>query len=515
MSAIDTILARTRARSEVKTAAIADPPAWALSAAWAEKYDIPDPSTVERQATIYQQLSWVQTAVETVAQMAASTPFEVRRRGGEESTAIENHPFEERLQRPNPLMSRFEFLEATFSYRRLTGNAYWWLNRPSPDAPPDELWIIPPHQIQPVPDERLYLRGYLYDAGAGQPIPLDLAEVVHFRVFHPLNKFLGLSAIESLRLSSYGDLAAQSWSTNFYGKDNAKVAGFLAFADPIEQTRWDRMKMDTAREYGGTKNRRLMMLRGVGQGGVQWVQTNISQQDMQYLEQRQFTKEEIWSRLAPGLASMLAINANEANARSGESTLRALAVQPALTAVAEKITNDLLIAYGDALLGVFEDVRYKDRALELQEQQAYGAVHTIEEIRQKFYQDQPLGDDRDALLPAEVGKGLTDARDPEEKAKEALDMMQQRAATQPPPPGQNGQQPPPSQPDAETALAQAGKALDRRRWREKVVKQLAAGKAAADVVFDPDYLSDGEAMAIKAALKRAVTVDQVWKAMEG
>ena len=507
MSVLQDILARSR--PAVKTAPITDAPSWALSAARQEKHDIPDPATIERQAQLYQKLDWVQTAIETVAQMAATTPFEVRSKAGEDSTAIKNHPFEELLQRPNPLQSRFEFLEATFSYRRLTGNCYWWLNRPSPEAPPEELWIIPAHQIAPVPDERMYLRGYLYDDGSGRKIPLELWEIVHFRVFHPLNKFVGLSAIESLRLASYGDLAAQEWSTNFYARDNAKVAGFLAFADPIENTRWEKMQADTARQYGGTKNKRMMMLRGVGPGGVQWIQTNLSQADMQYLDGRQFTKEEIWSRLAPGLSSMLAINANEANARSGENTLRALAVQPALTAVAEKITNDLLPAYGDALLGTFEDVRYKDKAQELQEQQAYERVHTIEEVRQKFYQDKPLGDDRDKLLPAEIGKGLTDARDPAEKQQEAIDMMREKAKVTPPP--QDGQPPQGGAPERD--FLQAGKALDRTRWRTKAVKALAAGKGA-DVPFEPDYLGDDEAMTIRAALKRAATADDVWKAMQ-
>ena len=38
---------------------------------------------------------------------------------------------------------------------------------------------------------------------------------------------------------------------------------------------------------------------------------------MQFLEERNFTKEEIFGKLAPGLASVLAVNATEANALAG------------------------------------------------------------------------------------------------------------------------------------------------------------------------------------------------------
>jgi HK97 family phage portal protein len=503
MSTLDTILSRAArrvAQSETKAAGYAAPP-WALASAAIEKWNIPDASESEAQADLYTKLSWIQTAIETVAQMAAASAFEVRKRQGEGDTAIANHPFEVLLQQPNELQSRFEFLEATFSYRRLTGNCYWWLNRSGPDAEPEEIWIIPSNQIQPVPDGKLYIRGYKYDPGDGRTITLEPWEIVHHKVFNPSNKFVGLSAVQSLNIGARGDLAAQTWSTNFYAKDNAKVAGILAFADPIDPTVWEKMQKETARQYGGAKNKRLMMIQNAGKGGVEWLSTQMSQQDMQHLEQRQFTKEEVWSRLAPGLASMLAINSNEANARSADATMRALAVYPAQVSVAERVSLSILPVYGDNLVGIFDDPRLKDRQLELQEIQEYARYHTIDEIRKEYYDDTPLGDPRGILLPAEVTKGLTDARKPEDKPKPI------------PFGGQGGGVPAPQQPTPEAAMVEAGKALDRRRWRDKAVKALAAGRPMPD--FDPDYLSDGETMQIRAALKRAVTADDVWRAVEG
>lgn len=494
---------QARARGAAKTATVANPPAWLRASATAERHTLPDLSLSERQAELYTKLSWIQIATHAVANAVATQPLNVLRLVGEETEQVKNHPFEQLLRRPNPLDSRVEFLRATYLWRAITGNCYWWLNRLSEDAPPDELFIIPAHQVQPVPDGNMFLRGYLYDAGTGQPIPLDPWEVAHFRTFNPLSRYVGLSPLGALRYAAFGDLAAQEFNANFYAQDSAKPQGILAFADPIDDGTWNRLRAEANEKHGGTKGKRLMFLRNVGPGGVQWIQTQMSQADIQYLDQRTFTKEEIFSLYAPGLASILAVNATEANSTAGKDTFLSMGVYPEHVTIAEKVSNDILLAYGDDLIAEFADVRRVDTLIELQEQQEYAKTHTIDEVRQKYYQDDELGDERGNLLLAEIGKGMTDGRAPQDKPA-------------PPALAPFAGQPPTDQtaPTPEQQMTQAGKALDRRRWRDKAVKALAAGRAA-DVAFDPEYLSDSEAMDIRAALKRAATADAVWKAMEG
>jgi hypothetical protein len=193
------------------------------------------------------------------------------------------------------------------------------------------------------------------------------------------------------------------------------MPGILGFKDPIPDPDWDRMRRDVKEEYGGTK-RSLMMMRGVGDG-VQWITTAMSQGDMQFLEGRTFTKEEIFAIYAPGLSSMLAVNATEANSVSGKRTFVEYGVWPHLVRIAEKITNDLLPLYGPNLVGEFEDIRVTDKQMELSEIAAYSQTHTVDEVRARYYQDEPLGDDRGNLLVTEIGKGLTPA-DPEAQAME-------------------------------------------------------------------------------------------------
>ena len=392
-------------------------PAWLSAEGESERYTIPERSLPDAQLELYQRLAWVQIAVAAVAETASISKFNVKQMVGEKDKQIVNHEFEKLLMRPNPLQSRSELLISTFSYLALTGNCYWWLNKLGADSAPIEIWVLPANKIKPVPDERLYLRGYVYEPDNGVELPLDINEVVHFRRWHPHNSFVGLSPIEAFAIDAEGELAMQKWNTNLFAKDNAKLPGALAFTDPIDDTSWSRMKDEINRLHGGT-NRKLMMLRNVG-SGVNWIPMAMSQNDMQFLQGRTFTKEEIFAIYAPGYASMLAVNATEANSIAGKSTFIGMGVWPKMVQVAEKITNDILPAYGQNIVGEFEDIRPADKLLALQEQSAAERVHTVNEIREKFYDAAPIADERGGLFLVELAKFMAQPEQPEQ----AQDVM--------------------------------------------------------------------------------------------
>lgn len=376
-------------------------PDFALGTAAQSRWSMPEASSVDKQARLYKQLTWIATAIDFVAQASALLAFNVKELKGEEETDVPNHEFEMLLRRPNPKQSRFEFIRDTVSWFKVSGNYYWYLNRANENAAPDEIWVIPSNKITPIPDGQSYIRGYLFKDG-NTTLTLEPWQVMHGHTFNPDNPFVGLSAIESLALDGNADIAQQAYTAKLFGKDNAKVPGALAFADFVEQSQWEKMQEETKEKWGGMNRSGPMWLRGVGAGGVQWLQMALNQKDMEFLAQRQFTKEEIYGKLAPGLAAVLDPNATEANALAGKAILAEYALWPMLVMMAEKIVNDVLPAYGNTLSGEFDDPRKSDRLLDLQEQAEYSKTHTIEEIRKEYYGDDPLGDDRDSLLPAEI-----------------------------------------------------------------------------------------------------------------
>jgi len=453
-------------------------PPFLLQTAGNLKYSLPDPSLYANQAELYQRLSWVNIAVSAVADTAATALLSVKRSKGEEDKDIPNHPFEELLKRPNPLQSRFELLRGTYSYYKLTGNAYWWLNRTNENAEPAEIWLIPTSNIKSVPDEKLFLKGYLYDPGDGQEIPLEPWEVTHFQSYNPNSMFVGLSPVEAIAQAAKNDMNQQRDEGMLYDKNNrGRLPGILAFKDAISDSDWLRMQEDVDKN---AKLKQYLMLRNVGEGGVSFIQNTLSREDQQFIEGRKMNKEEIYSIFAPGLLSVLSENATEANARSGKATLIEMAIWPMLVMMAEKITNDIMPCYGEKLIAAFDDIRVTDRVLELSEIAEFSKTHTIDEIRKKYYQDKEIGDERGKMLPVQVS--------PTTILPEIISIEPEPApaALQPGAPGST--QPEQPKPD-ETILEQVGENIgeavgltkgagnELRNWQHLALKEVEKGRS--------------------------------------
>jgi len=448
-----TRLKRERRRRDI-AAKIDSPGQLLASTAEAQRFSLPDPSLYKTQAELYRRVPSVTVAVEMIGKVMSTSKLKVYELDGEKKIAIDNHPLELLLQNPNPLDSSYEFSTGTSNFRQLAGNAYWWLNKSSEHATPDEIWVLPPHRMMPVPDEKQYLSGYMYDPGNGQEIFLETWEVTHFKRPNPFSDFVGLSAIESLAVTAMGDIEARKWSTRFFDENNGRLEGMMLFADMINDPDWERIKREAKK---AAANREQMMLRGVGKGGVDWQQSKATPREMEFLGGLQENSETIWSVLAPGLASMLAINSNQANAKVGEAIFRNHTVWTALMETATKIQKDILPLYGDNLVCEYEDIRISDRALELQEIAAYEKHHTIDEVREKYYMTTPIGDERGALLVAQVSQ--TSGVEKEE-VKEEITATPSNASIEESNPEETVEEP------VKSALE-----IDLDKWKRKSVKR--------------------------------------------
>ena len=493
-------------------------PAWVLaSAASYEPNGLDLRSTSENQAELYQRMAWVNVAVSTVANIVATSELSVKKLRAEKERDIPNHPFELLMQKPNPLQSRFEFMRATAADILLTGNAYWHVNAPNEGAEPIELWRINPSRIYPVTDGRSFIAGYMYDPGTGKEINLAPWQVCHFKDYHPSNMFLGLSRVEPIAMDVATDLNMSRWNKELFGDNNARLPGIIAFRDEIAQPEWDIIKADI-RE--ASRKREQMLLRGVGDS-VQWLQAAATLRDMEFISGRTFTKEEIFSVFAPGLSSILAVNATEANARTGKATLIDFAVWPMLVSFAERITGTILPVYSGNSRQIvykaeFDDIRVTDRALELQEIGEYARTHTIDETREKYYEDKKLadisgveGDKRGALFVAQINAStpMTDEQPPQLQAQNVEQSFDNAE-----PGDQPGEQIGEGEGDAaqNTERDERKQAMDAemQKWERKALKRLKeSGEAYCE--YNSDIIPLATRGAIKAGLKKAATPDEV------
>ena len=343
-------------------------------------------------AGVYMRSPWVYVAVNRIAEAAALVPFHVYAHtspaapsvsgGGEHRSPgdveLPDHPFERLLRRPNPLMSRFELIEHTVGCLEIHGNAFWFLAG-EPGGMPQELWPLRPDRVSIVPDPDRGVRGYVYEVD-GRQIPLDAAEVVHFRRWHPANDYYGLSALEAARLAVDSDRAMADWNRRYFGEGMAVPAGIVAIHDRISDADFERIKREWRAAYGGGE-RKTAFLRGAS---VEWHNVGLSQQDMDFLNARRFNREEIFQIFGIPVG-MYSENATEANALVGERVFVERTLWPKLVRIAEKITTDLLPFYGAGLAGRFDDIRPQDRSAMFEEIRVARGILTVDEIRARYF----------------------------------------------------------------------------------------------------------------------------------
>lgn len=370
---------------------------WIMETAAVESLSYPQYTDNNNKLSYFQRVSWVNIAVDKVATIGSGAEWNVKRREGEQLVDIPNHPFERVLQSPNPTMSRSDLIYATLAYMSVCNTAYWWVNAGT-NKQPVELWLIPTKQISPIPDGKMYIKGYDYDPGDGHLIRLEPEEVIAFNGFNPDSMFTGMSNLDSLKTIMDSDIGMQNWNKKLFVSQNGRLPGILAFADPIPDTDWQMIQSDIDK---AARMRNFMLLRNVKAGGVQWLQATASQKDMEFLNSRLANRDEIYSAIAPGLASMLSVNATEANARIGKSTLIDFKVYPMLQKIASVVTTKLMPRYEDNLILEPEDIRVTDKILELKEMAEYSKTHTVDEVRQKYWNDDPLNN--------EIGSSLVSA----------------------------------------------------------------------------------------------------------
>jgi len=134
---------------------------------------------------------------------------------------VDNHPFLELMENPNPTMTGRELRETSFAYLLITGNAIEYAAMPGAGqraSQPVQLWSIPSPCVKPVMSgNRLDpLSGYAVTYSHDKEIPRE--QIAHFKYFNPVsenegfeNSFWGLSPFRSFTNQAsqkrYADIA--------------------------------------------------------------------------------------------------------------------------------------------------------------------------------------------------------------------------------------------------------------------------------------------------------------------
>ena len=148
----------------------------------------------------YQNCCTVYACINERAGGGAGVPWDLFQRGqGKDAkkVKIEEHPLLDLMRRPNPQEGGSAFRLKMMAFYLISGNSY--LTRIGPErGPPTEMYSIRPDRMRIIPGTQFDpIAGYRYTVNGRPRVPdFTAEEILHLKMFHPLDDWYGLSPIE-------------------------------------------------------------------------------------------------------------------------------------------------------------------------------------------------------------------------------------------------------------------------------------------------------------------------------
>ncbi|MDO4431388.1 MAG: phage portal protein [Lonepinella koalarum] len=228
----------------------------------------------------------VLNAVNVIAQAVAAMPcylFEVNAEGRKR---IENHSVEYLLnEMPNRNQTPYQFKEVMMRHVLLNGNAYAVIGWNS-KGQPETLTPYPPYAVNV---QRMPTGDYFYQItdSNGKVKNYFQDEILHLR-YASNDGFMGRSPITVCREAVGLGLAQQKHGSSVM-KNGLMAGGIVTTAEWFDQSKGQKA-MEALKRYQGAKNAGKTPIL---EGGMEYKQLGMSNQDAEWLASRKFTIEDI------------------------------------------------------------------------------------------------------------------------------------------------------------------------------------------------------------------------------
>lgn len=201
---------------------------------------------------------------------------------------VTTHAALDMWQHPNPWMTGQFFREAYQQHLELTGQAFWVISYLG--SIPGSMWPVRPDRMQPVPDVKKFIAGWVYTGPNGEEVPLQNHEVVWLRQPAPLNPYGGMGAVEPLMPDIESGRYISDWQRNFF-KNSANPGGYVQFPERLSDEMFEELTERWAEQHQGVQRaHRVAFL----EMGATFQSSDMSMQDMQFTELRQDSRDIIY-----------------------------------------------------------------------------------------------------------------------------------------------------------------------------------------------------------------------------
>lgn len=301
------------------------------------------------------------SCIDAIATAVASTELELYRVKKGDDVEVDNHPAIDLLRKPNGFQTGVDFIYQIASHIHTTGKAVVYPVRTA-QGKPVELWTLDPTRLTTVAGDG-YIEGYIYLNPKGVRVPFLPNELILIYRPNPYNPLEGISTIEMSRRAIEADLNAQDFNTEFF-RNGANPSGVLSTEGNLGETEFGRLRKMFEERYEGKKNAYKTM---VLEAGLKYQQIQLSQKDMDFVQQRTMSRDEIMSIFrVPKTILAITDDVNRANAETSNYVFSARTVKPMLDLIVEKLNRFYIPMFKETDLELrFENPIPEDKEMEL------------------------------------------------------------------------------------------------------------------------------------------------------
>lgn len=286
--------------------------------------------------------------ISMIASGAASVPWLLTAKRGN-GNAIETHPLLKLLQRPNPMQGGAEFFEQLVSFYLLSGNSYLEGVRPSDSKPPLEIYALRPDRIKVIPSAFGTPSAYVYEVnGSKKRWEIDpltgKGDILHFKRFHPLNDWYGMSPLEAAAYSiDQHNLAGEHNAALL--QNGARPSGALAYGEQLTKEQQESVLQLLLDRFQSPKNAGRPMV--LGGKDLKWLEMALTPRDMDFTNATLQTARNVCSAFAVPHLLVVPGESTYNNRQDARLELWEDTIIPLLDRLTDALNNWLVPMYGD------------------------------------------------------------------------------------------------------------------------------------------------------------------------
>ena len=231
---------------------------------------------------------YVYACVYRLMKSAASVPWLVKVKKGEDWEVAPDHPAAQLIAKPNPFMSGQDLIERVTAYLYLAGNAI--LGKVRARGVVAELWPYYPDRIKPIMDKLEFIKVYKYtDAGIIKYI--EAKDIIHWMFTDPANVYWGMSPMQAAGRMVDIEVEMSKW--NKIAMQNRAVSdGVFSFKDSLTPKQWAEARTQIREQHQGSATARTPW---VLSGGATWQAMSLTPAEMDFIESKKLNREDICS----------------------------------------------------------------------------------------------------------------------------------------------------------------------------------------------------------------------------